>query len=347
MSADRTTQTHLTTRRYALDQLQEAAAALRAGAIVAFPTETVYGLGASALDTTAISRVFEAKGRPQDNPLIVHISDLEMLAQVARSIPDSARRCIDAFWPGPLTLLFPKSETLPSSVTATLDTVAVRMPSDSVAANLIRLAGVPLVAPSANMSGRPSATTWQAVAEDLDGLIDGIVCGTPTRIGLESTVLDSVHSPPRILRHGGVSLATIKTVLPDVLDGSEWKVADTKASAPSPGMKHRHYQPKACVVIRPSPWVDAPRTQDEWQNDSIEIPRTSKRGWLGIHSPRTPLEYTEILVFQSLDEYAAGLFHSFREMDHRGIEWIECEAVPSDGIGRAIMDRLNRASSRS
>jgi L-threonylcarbamoyladenylate synthase len=347
MSTDRNTQTHLTTRRYALDQLQEAAAALRAGKVVAFPTETVYGLGASACDSTAIARVFDAKGRPQDNPLIVHIADLEMLTRVVRSVPDIAQRCIDAFWPGPLTLLFPKSETLPSSVTAMLDTVAVRMPSEPVAFELIRLAGIPLVAPSANRSGRPSATTWQAVAEDLDGRIDGIVCGNPSRIGLESTVLDIVHSPPRILRHGGISMATIQAILPDVVDSSEWKGADSTCAAPSPGMKHRHYQPKARVVIRHSQSVDAHLSQDELRDEPIEIPRTSKRGWLGIHSPPTSVEYTKAVVFQSLDEYAAGLFHAFREMDHLGIEWIECEAVPMDGIGRAIMDRLNRASSRS
>jgi L-threonylcarbamoyladenylate synthase len=325
------------THRYTLDQLDAAAASLRSGGIVAFPTETVYGLGANALDEKAISRVFEAKGRPQDNPLIVHIADEAMLDQVVQSTSDIARRLIQRHWPGPLTLLFPKSDRIPSSVTAGLATVAVRMPEDRVARELIRLAGVPIVAPSANQSGHPSATTWQAVIEDLDGRIDGVVCGPSTRIGLESTVLDCVHAPARILRHGAIDMQTLRESVPDLIDACGQPIASDSEPAPSPGMKHRHYQPRAQVRIVHHP-LEVPLGSD---NTSAQ---TARRGWIGISTPKAPQTYALVVQCSSMDEYASRLFEAFRAMDRAGIEIIECEAVGDTGIGRAIMDRLSRAS---
>jgi L-threonylcarbamoyladenylate synthase len=325
------------TLRYTLDQLDEAAASLRSGGIVAFPTETVYGLGANALDGDAVARVFEAKGRPQDNPLIVHISDEAMLDQVVHSTSDIARRLIRRHWPGPLTLLFPKSERIPCSVTAGLATVAARMPKDLVARELIRLAGVPIVAPSANRSGHPSATTWQAVIEDLDGRIDGVVCGPSTRIGLESTVLDCVHAPARILRHGAIDMQTLKESVPDLIDACATSIASAAEPAPSPGMKHRHYQPRAQVrIVHHLP-------EDPSGSDNTLV-QTARRGWIGIRAPNAPQKYALVVQCSSTDDYASRLFETFRAMDRAGIDVIECEAVGDTGIGRAIMDRLSRAS---
>lgn len=328
------------THRYPLDQLEAAACSLRTGGIVAFPTETVYGLGANALDVGAIASVFEAKGRPQDNPLIVHIADEAMLEQVVEFTTPLAQRLMGRHWPGPLTLLFPKSKQIPYSVTAGLPTVAVRMPADPVARELISLAGVPIVAPSANRSGRPSATTWQAVIEDLEGRIDGIVCGPPTRIGLESTVLDIVHHPARILRHGAISLQTLQDSVPDLADASQAVSIAGQEASPSPGMRHRHYQPKAHVRIVSLDSV-IPTYSESHPNRSI------RKGWIGTSLPAEVMGYDLIVHCTSLDDYAARLYESFRAMDRSGIEVIECQAVGDEGIGRALMDRLTRASETS
>ncbi len=325
-----------TTKRYELNELAQAADAIRDGAIIAFPTETVYGLGANAFDSEAIARIFVAKGRPQDNPLIVHISDVMMLHQVASHVPDIAQSLIDRFWPGPLTLLLPKSERIPSSVTAGLPTVAVRMPNDPVAIEFIRLAHVPLVAPSANLSGRPSGTTWQAVAEDLDGKIDGIVCGPATRIGLESTVLDVLHDPPRILRHGAIDFSILQKMLPGITDASQTIAADQQHATASPGMKHRHYQPNASVRI-------CSRAEQGADSGS----KSGNRGWIGIHRPDQANDYVMVVQCDNVEDYASRLFETFRMMDHQGIDIIDCEAVPLEGIGMAIMDRLKRASLKS
>ena len=325
-----------TTKRYGIDELEQAAIALRSGAIIAFPTETVYGLGANAFDPLAIARVFDAKGRPQDNPLIVHVSDASMLHQVASHVPDAAQALIQRFWPGPLTLILPKSEIIPSSVTAGLSTVAVRMPNDPVAIELIRLANVPVVAPSANLSGRPSGTTWQAVAEDLDDKIDGIVCGPATRIGLESTVLDVLHNPPRILRHGAIDIAMLKKMLPGIIDASQTIASDQQHVVSSPGMKHRHYQPRASVRICSEP-----------ESITHSGTQSNARGWIGIHRPDRVSDYAMVVQCDNVEDYASRLFETFRIMDHQGIDIIDCEAVPSEGIGMAIMDRLKRASLKS
>lgn len=328
---------HRTTERYGIHELDRAAFALRNGSVIAFPTETVYGLGADAFNPSAIAQVFQAKGRPPDNPLIVHISDMGMLLRVAPHVPAVAHALIDAFWPGPLTLLLPKSEAIPSSVTAGLPTVAIRMPRDPIALELIRHAGVPIVAPSANLSGRPSATTWQAVAEDLDGRIDGIVCGPPTQIGLESTVLDILQDPPRILRHGGLEPARLKKIVPHI----HWPCHATDRGeeivATSPGMKHRHYQPVAQVRI----------LYDSHLDENAAGKLLGRRGWIGIHPPVATAVYAMVIVVNTIEDYAAQLFETFRKMDHEGIDTIDCESVPLDGIGLAIMDRLARASSKS
>lgn len=322
------------TVRYDLHSLRAAAQALAEGRTVAFPTETVYGLGANALDSNAVQAIFEAKGRPQDNPLIVHVSDRGMLDQVARSLPSSALVLMEAFWPGPLTVLVEKHDRLPDAVTAGLNTVAVRMPQDPIAIELIRLAGVPLVAPSANLSGRPSGTTWQAVLEDLNGRVDGIVCGPPTRVGLESTVVDTWNDPPRVLRHGAIPWEVLQRELPELVDYTGTEGSDLKHAVRSPGTRHRHYQPRARVRVIAN--------SENPSESAMEQP--CRRGWIGVSEPPRTVEYEATLLCPSVEAYASQLFETFRRWDAMGIEVIDCQAVPEVGLGRALMDRLKRAS---
>ena len=324
--------------RYFIEQdIQEAAALLRSGELVAFPTETVYGLGADALQDSVVQKIFEAKGRPSDNPLIVHLSSTDQLSRVASSVPAVAQRLIDAFWPGPLTLVLPKGPQVSALVTAGLDTVAVRIPSDALARKLIELAGVPIAAPSANRSGRPSATTWQAVAEDLDGRIAGIVCGKPTLCGLESTVVDATSPVPRILRPGGVTWEELQQVVPDVQPylGS---VDQAPTRENSPGLKYKHYQPKAKVTI-----VHVPHRgldDDETMIDNSPI----RRFYIGCDAPVSIRPFAKVLVCGTVEEYAAKLFDFFRNADSCNADVVCCQSVPELGVGVALMDRLRRAS---
>ncbi len=328
-----------TTLRYSVEELPIAARVLRDGGLIAFPTETVYGLGANALDPAAIERVFQAKGRPSDNPLIVHVANQAMLESVTTSISVTAQRLIDRFWPGPLTLVMPRHPSLPSSVSAGLATVAVRWPDYPIASHLITLAKVPIVAPSANRSGRPSATTWQAALEDLDDRIEGVVCGPATRIGLESTVVDTTCSPPCVLRHGAVSLEMLLAVLPELLD--QPPVDEATALLRSPGLRHRHYQPKAEVRL-----VPMQNTSQSIRTHDDATATAPKRAWIGLNPPIQARTYHRVELCSSLDQYASRLFDFFRRMDGENIETIDCEAVPSEGLGRALMDRIRRASGR-
>ena len=341
-----------TTQRITIEQIQTAADLLIDGKLVAFPTETVYGLGADALNPAAVKRIFEAKGRPSDNPLIAHIASLEQLTQLVREVSPLAKLLMERFWPGPLTLVMDKDRNLPDDLTAGLATVAVRMPEDPIALDLIRRVGRPIVAPSANRSGRPSATTWESVLIDLDGRIDGVLCGPPTRIGLESTVVDTTTDEPIILRHGAITQEMIQRVWSSCRSSSSHlgPISDSNGPSPaevpldfarrSPGTRHRHYQPKARVVLF----------------DSIdqlgELPRAV--GILGI-GPKSDLHAIEsdlsekypgskLCVCSSLDDYAGRLFEFFRECDFKNISTIYCQRVELSGLGRAIMDRLDRAA---
>ena len=230
--------------------LQEAARILRTGGLVAFPTETVYGLGANAWDETAAGKIYAAKGRPSDNPLIVHISSIGELKPLVTNIPEVGRRLADAFWPGPLTMIFPKNGRVPDTTTGGLATVAVRMPGDAVARRLIALAGVPVAAPSANLSGRPSPTTAQHVWEDMKGRIEMILDGGPVGIGVESTIVDVSGTVPVLLRPGAVTLEMLKTVAKTVeIDAALGGKPDPDIRPKAPGMKYRHYAPKAELTL--------------------------------------------------------------------------------------------------
>jgi len=305
------------------DSVEEAARILREGGTVAFPTETVYGLGADATDESAIRKIFDSKGRPSDNPLIVHIGKESMLESIVEEVPESARLIINRFFPGPITVVLKKKSVIPNIVSAGLDTVGVRMPSNETAREFLQLCGVPVAAPSANVSGKPSPTKWSAVKEDLEGRIDCILKGENTEIGLESTVVDCTCEPPVILRSGYVSLEDLQEIIPDI---TLWKSEDESAVAKSPGMKHRHYSPDAKVIV-----IDHANDFDD-----------PSAAFIGTNSPRNEPKLSKICP--SKEEYARSLFDFFREADRAGIEKIFCERVDEADIGTAIMDRIRRAA---
>lgn len=300
-----------------------AARSIRKGGLAAFPTETVYGLGADAFNPRAVRAIFRAKGRPSDNPLIVHIADRAEVARLARCVPDAAARLMDAFWPGPLTLILPRHPDVPDAVTAGLDTVGVRLPSHPIARAFLRAAGTPVAAPSANRSGRPSPTTWQAVKQDLDGRIDCVLKGGRARVGLESTVVDCTGRAPVVLRAGAITLEQLRAVAPAM----RLATARDRAHGRSPGLKHRHYAPRARVEI-----VTRPPAR-----------LAAREAWIGIGTP--PSGGIKKRTCRSVTEYAREIFHFFRGCEQAGARVIYCGAVRDWGIGHALMDRLRRAAS--
>lgn len=303
----------------------EAAEIIARGGIAAFPTETVYGLGANVFDEQAVAKIFEAKKRPADNPLIAHISSADQIKDLASEITPFAERFIDAFFPGPLTLVLPRSGKVPDIATAGLDTVGIRMPRFELARRFLQACRTPVVAPSANLSGRPSPTTWQAVLEDLNGRIDCILQGDPSEIGLESTVVDCTAEVPILLRQGAVSLAQLRAVVAETI---EYRHSESDVLR-SPGLKHRHYTPNAKIVIFTI-------------LDSGNIQPGS--ACIGIGQQSDPTRFTLSKVCVSVEDYAQSLFEFFRECDRAGIKTIYCEQIVETGIGAALMDRLRRAA---
>jgi len=316
--------------------LSAAAQILKNGGIVAIPTETVYGLAASALDTDAIERVFLAKGRPQDNPLTVHISDMEKLSFVARDIPDDAFALAEKFWPGPLTMVLPRNENIPKSVSAGLETVAVRMPSHPVAREIIERSGLPLAAPSANLSGSPSPTKASHVLSDLDGKIDAVVMSGRSAVGVESTVVSLVCNPPRLLRPGGVTVEQLREILPDlVIDSAVLSEADASRPVASPGMKYKHYSPKTRLVL-----VDADAEQfRDYVNQKSDCGAICFEEDSGITCP-TAVYGSE----QDDASQAGGVFSALRAADSMGVSTVYVHAPRKSGIGLAVYNRLVRAA---
>jgi L-threonylcarbamoyladenylate synthase len=302
----------------------EAAEFIRRGGIVAFPTETVYGLGADVFDARAIEKIFVAKGRPDDNPLIAHVGRIEDIRLLASEITESAQKFIEAFFPAPLTLVLPKSKRVPLIATARLETIGVRMPKNELALEFLKNCQTPLVAPSANLSGRPSPTTWQAVFEDLSGRIDCILQSEMTEIGLESTVVDCTSNVPLVLRTGAITLEQLQLIVPEtrIYNPKE------KEAAKSPGLKHRHYAPRAKVVLV--------------QGSRFKIQDSKSEAFIGLSEPEEKIDFVKICA--SVEEYAHEFFNFFRECDHRNIENIYCQIVSEKGIGLALMDRLKRAA---
>ena len=323
--------------------LKEAGVLLRSGSLVAFPTETVYGLGANALDADAVAGIFQAKGRPQDNPLIIHLSDRTQLEHYVREVPAAALSLMDKFWPGPLTLIFPRSARVPDVVTGGLDTVAVRVPAHPIARALIAAAGVPLAAPSANVSGRPSPTEAAHVLADLEGRIPLVIDGGPANIGLESTVVSLLTSPPTLLRPGGITREQLEEILGELQDHKVVGQVDAELQeVPSPGMKYRHYAPQARVIL-----VEGPAELVTAKMNEVAAELQAKGNSVGVILTNGAIASRGIKVRNlggSPEEVAYDLFRSFREFDQENVDVILVEGVSGAGLGLAIMNRIRKAA---
>ena len=321
--------------------LAEPAQALRDGALVAFPTETVYGLGAVYNNEAALLRIFAVKGRPADNPLIVHIASLEQLTGLVNEVSPKAELLIKAFWPGPLTLVFPKKNSVPDLVTAQLTTVAVRMPSHPVALELLRLTGVPIAAPSANLSGQPSPTQAEHVIEDLNGKIEFIIDAGSSTAGLESTVLSLNDRTPLILRPGTVTKEMIETVLGEPVEMADLSLVDRPQA---PGMKYRHYAPKAKVILVTG---DGAKVIAEIKRQLADLTAGTKVAVMAATENLSAYQAEWVWDFGSKakpEEAAARLYELLRFSDRLKADLILIEGVTPQGIGTAVMNRLNKAA---
>ncbi|MDB5083259.1 MAG: putative translation factor [Bacilli bacterium] len=320
--------------------LQQASELIRSGETVAFPTETVYGLGANALDAQAVNKIFQAKGRPGDNPLIIHICSREQLSLVASEVPDEAVKLIDEFWPGPLTLILPKQPGVPLETTGGLQTVAVRFPAHPIAIELIKMCGVPLAAPSANRSGKPSPTSAGHVLEDLQGRIAGVIDGGFCKVGVESSVLDLTVSPPALLRPGAVTAEQISAVLGvNIMAGGGVSNQD---GPKAPGMKYAHYAPNGELYLVGHGQAEVETIKQLVRQDQA---KGFKVGVLATAETAGLYEADVILACgrrDQLDTIAQGLYPALREFDKLGAQRIYAETYPTEGIGLAIMNRLTK-----
>jgi L-threonylcarbamoyladenylate synthase len=330
-----------------LEDIEVAATIIKSGGLVAFPTETVYGLGADALSSMAVSKIFVAKGRPPDNPIIVHVSSLDDLDRLTTEISSTARMLIDRFWPGPLTLLFKRRRTVPDITVAGLDTVAVRMPRHTVALSLIHASQTPIAAPSANISGSPSPTSARHVFSDLSGRINLILDGGRSAIGVESTVLDITCSPPLILRPGGTTVEDLQSCVGRVAlhPAASAEINLEGVLAKSPGMKYRHYAPRALMILVEGADLKKVRSKVQKRADDL---RKQGRKKIAIIAPAGHKYRADITVSlgerNHLEEIARNLFPALREMDKKKVDAIVVEGVETKGLGLAIMNRLRRAS---
>jgi L-threonylcarbamoyladenylate synthase len=330
--------------------IEEAAEILRAGGLVAFPTETVYGLGANACDAAAVAGIFAAKQRPLSDPLIVHIAALDQLQTVAASVPPIAQTLAERFWPGPLTLILPRGEAIPPIVAAGGETIGVRMPNHPVALALLRAAALPVAAPSANRFMHTSPTTAAHVLADLDGRIDCVLDGGPAHVGVESTVLDVTAQPPRILRPGGVTLEALRAVIPDVVGPEASAASATNPAskvARAPGQMERHYAPQSRLLVfdaQGEPALGAMRAEIE-----RAIARGERVGVLLADGEERALAGLAIEVIQlgpinDLALISRHLYAALREMDSRGVNLIITHTFGTSGMGLALWDRLRRAA---
>ena len=316
--------------------VKQAAFIIKEGGLVAFPTETVYGLGADALNAKAVAKIFEAKGRPADNPLIAHIADKKEVYRLAKEVPEEAELLMKEFWPGPLTIILKKANIVPDIVTAGLDTVAIRMPCHKVALALIKEAKTPIAAPSANLSGKPSPTDANHVIEDMMGRVDVIIDSGKTDIGVESTVIDLTVKPPLILRPGGLPKEDIEKVLKGF--GKEEKSEKPK----SPGMKYRHYAPSAEVIV-----VEGDKEKVRKRAMELIGENKLKAKKVGVMTTTKEHGYdADVVKFigSTEKEIARKLFKALRDFDREGIHIIIAEGIEEKGIGEAVMNRLRKAA---
>lgn len=327
-------------RADAPDTAAVAAQIIRAGGLVALPTETVYGLGANGLEPTAVAKIFAAKGRPQDNPLILHVTDMAQAEQFCHSIPQAAYALAERFWPGPLTIVLPARDNVPKCTTAGLSTVAVRCPDCDVTREVIRLSGVPIAAPSANKSGKPSTTTAQHVLHDHDGNIDAVIDGGACRVGVESTIVDLTEERPRLLRPGGITPEQLVEVLGDlVVDKAVTAQIDQDAVVKAPGMKYRHYAPDCQVVIVAGSREAAARyIHGQYQPGDRVLCFAEE---LALYEGCAPLSYGQEADVATL---SAGLFSALRELDDPAVQKVYARCPVGGGIAYAVQNRLKKAA---
>lgn len=328
--------------------LEQSAELIKAGEIIGFPTETVYGLGADGLNEEAVKKIYKAKGRPSDNPLILHVSSIDMLKKLVNYIPEKAQKVIEIFWPGPLTIILPKSNLVPNIITAGLDTVAIRMPNHPIALALIEKSQLPIAAPSANLSGKPSPTTGEHVWHDLQGKIAGIIDSGPTGIGVESTVLDLTGETPTILRPGGITREDLMAVLGKVdLDPA---LHNTKQIPKAPGMKYTHYSPDAQVILFKG---DLDEMKEKFLSGiNISKQEGKKVGIMISHEMYNIIRnyLTDDIIIEilgsrnNLEEITAGIFATLRKLDEKKVDIIYGETFCEEGIGLALMNRLSKSA---
>lgn len=327
-----------------ISKIRQAAKMIKQGKLVVFPTETVYGLGADALNAAAVKRIFKAKGRPADNPLIIHIHRKDDLGFLVKNVPNVAPRLVERFWPGPLTIVLRKSAIVPKIVTWGLDTVAVRMPKSKISRLLIKESGTPIAAPSANFAGRPSPTLAKHVLEDLSGRINLVIDGGQTKIGIESTVIDLTGKTPILLRPGGITLEQLRKTIGKVNIHPILRGKKSKSAHRSPGMKYRHYSPNAKIIL-----VEGPKSKVNSEITRLlkSIKKQQKR--IGVMTTEGDFAQKADLVKyvgDSYDEIATNLFKAFREFDSKKIDVVIAQGISRKGLGLGIMNRLSKASYR-
>ena len=320
--------------------VKTAAELIRAGEVVGMPTETVYGLAANALNGEAVKKIFLAKGRPQDNPLIVHIADFDQIYDLCPAVPPQAKLLADAFWPGPLTMIVPKGDCIPDEVSCGLDTVGIRLPSHPMARALIRESGVPLAAPSANTSGRPSTTTAAHVMHDMDGKIAAVLDGGACGVGVESTVITLALERPRLLRPGGITLEQLRSVLGEVdVDRALYEKIGDDVKVSAPGMKYRHYAPKAPVTV----FTGDPAKSAQYIKD--HLPETAGVICFSEFTGLFPGHIIHDLgPVGDKAEQARRVFDALREFDHESVAEIYAQCPDAAGLGLAIGNRLKKAA---
>lgn len=325
--------------------IEEAGKVIRNGGTVAFPTETVYGLGANALDDEAVKKIFIAKGRPQDNPLIIHVSTKE-ISGVVKDVPEVAQKIIDKFWPGPLTVILEKKDIIPNVTSANLNTIGIRMPNSEIALKLIELAERPIAAPSANISGRPSPTEVERCVEDLNGRVDYIIGGESSDIGVESTIVDCTVNPPLVLRPGGITLEMLKEINPEIeLDKALKSKPNDDFKPKAPGMKYKHYAPNAHLKIIKGKNEKTIEIINEIVENYIE--KGNDVAILTTNENLNKFNNGKVISLGSendLKEIAKNLFEALRKCDDLGVQYILCQGFEENGVGLAIMNRLNKAA---
>ena len=325
--------------------IEEAGKVIRNGGTVAFPTETVYGLGANALDDEAVKKIFIAKGRPQDNPLIIHVSTKE-ISGLVKDVPEVAQKIIDKFWPGPLTVILEKKDIIPNVTSANLNTIGIRMPNSEIALKLIELAERPIAAPSANISGRPSPTEVERCVEDLNGRVDYIIGGESSDTGVESTIVDCTVNPPLVLRPGGITLEMLKEINPEIeLDKALKSKPNDDFKPKAPGMKYKHYAPNAHLKIIKGKNEKTIEIINEIVENYIE--KGNDVAILTTNENLNKFNNGKVISLGSendLKEIAKNLFEALRKCDDLGVQYILCQGFEENGVGLAIMNRLNKAA---